>query len=320
MSKALSSKVQAFRRSLDPEISSPSSFSLEKTLDALDQIYQHCKSEGIDFQSVICERNGYNLYLIHHVLSCFDECFCDSPFEKKQIPFCISILDSLLQKGVRIAAKQPENDWQAIHYAARIGDADLMSFVLKQQPDLEALTCAHHSAVMISIEHHQDHMLDLLLNHHAKVNVVYDQLRSPLQLASTEEREPMIRRLLQAGAEIDLTNKKGDTALHLLAGNPYRDFTPTIKLLVGLGASTELKGSKGKTPLELANEGYVSGAIAYLSEVSAAHSEARILQEVTAHLVGSDPSDGPVEGSGSLDQETPLGDTPSKPTKPALRI
>lgn len=83
--------------------------------------------------------------------------------------------------------------------------------------------------------------------------------RTPLMQAAVRGNSPLIRALISKGAQIDLQDKKGDTALMLsvfydhrrnLLSSSVSDNLEAIKALVDAGADVCIKNNDGKTALD----------------------------------------------------------------------
>jgi len=68
---------------------------------------------------------------------------------------------------------------------------------------------------------------------------------TPLMRAAKAGDVVMMRLLVSGGADIDLTNAAGETAMHIAANVPK-----TLRFLADQGASPDIKNAKGQTPLE----------------------------------------------------------------------
>ena len=98
--------------------------------------------------------------------------------------------------------------------------------------------------------------MDALLRAHP------DQLESadetgatPLILAATNAKKPMVEYLLARGAKIEAKNANGETALHVAVSRGYLDI---ITLLLTKGANVNARPKAAETPLHLAVDlGYV---------------------------------------------------------------
>lgn len=81
--------------------------------------------------------------------------------------------------------------------------------------------------------------------------------------------------LLDAGADVNAPNEKGDTILHKLCSNPGKPLEvngePLIDILVARGAEVDAVGSRGRTPLIRACEQHGLGYATRLIENHGAH-------------------------------------------------
>jgi ankyrin repeat protein len=92
----------------------------------------------------------------------------------------------------------------------------------------------------------------VLLEHGADVNALdKDKKRSPLLCSIGSEKVEIVRMILKKGAKVNQVDSEGYTALHEAS---MRGNGPIVKELLDYGADRSLKTSKGKTPLELAKE------------------------------------------------------------------
>ena len=76
-----------------------------------------------------------------------------------------------------------------------------------------------------------------------------------MMVASYGEREQLaekIRLLLAAGAELNLQNSKGDTALHLLVRRYNNLQEEALAVLMAYGAEVDIRNKKGETPRMIA--------------------------------------------------------------------
>lgn len=97
--------------------------------------------------------------------------------------------------------------------------------------------------------------VEALLAAGAKVDAVTLNGMTPLQM-SGYSRQPIIRRLLEAGADATHVDNYGATPMHAAA---RADNVKGIKALIEAGASTTSPDNRGRTPRSYALD---SGAIA----------------------------------------------------------
>ncbi|MFV0679834.1 ankyrin repeat domain-containing protein [Ottowia sp.] len=152
--------------------------------------------------------------------------------------------------------------------AAGTGEMEAVKFLLMAGADVNAKDktgfTALHKATMGEAE------LDavrLLLASHAQVDVLAHGV-SPLMIAAQQGHLELLRTLLAAGANINLSNEYGATALMKAAEYGRLE---GVKLLVDQGADMGRKDHRGQTALDIAQsvivqkDGYPK-VIAYLKE------------------------------------------------------
>jgi len=102
-----------------------------------------------------------------------------------------------------------------------------------------------------------------LINNGVEVNHIYDTNETALLVCIKEmsaNDASIIRFLLEKGADVNLTNGYGETAMHL-AAQRGASFIEVTKLLLNTNADLKLKTLKGKTPLDYASDKDVKSLI-----------------------------------------------------------
>ena len=126
-----------------------------------------------------------------------------------------------------------------IHHLVLTGDADKLSELLKEQPEL--------------------------------ANTVEDGRWSPLQSAACNKNTECVRLLIDAGADVDARDCNQRTALHCGAEDGNIEI---IALLLKAGADPNIKDNQGKTPLDWALWNNHPEAAALLRQYDAGTGEA----------------------------------------------
>ncbi|CAH3150812.1 unnamed protein product [Porites lobata] len=123
---------------------------------------------------------------------------------------------------------------------------------------------ALHYALMYS-PHASIEVLNCLIKNEADVNAFTFRYETPLMLASyfetsVHDHVKAVTFLIEHGANVDLQDNNGDTALHYAV---TFDFPEIVKMLLNLGAS-DMCNNKGLTPLHQASISASIGVVEYL--------------------------------------------------------
>lgn len=127
--------------------------------------------------------------------------------------------------------------------------ADTKTDILPEQPvpeksPLEQLCEATHNADIVKVRS--------LLRAGVSPNAMTEDNNSPMLIASVlKEGAPLVRAMIEAGADVNQANVMGVTPLHFACLNPDID-TDIPQLLVNAGARVNTKTVKGETPLMMA--------------------------------------------------------------------
>jgi ankyrin repeat protein len=89
-------------------------------------------------------------------------------------------------------------------------------------------------------------VVDILLLHHAKLNVGHSDGKTALHLAVEEGLRPIAEMLLRAGADASIADLRGTTPLHIAAA---RGDVAMVDLLLEHGAKRSKRDKRGVTPL-----------------------------------------------------------------------
>lgn len=111
----------------------------------------------------------------------------------------------------------------------------------------------------------RDRRTETLIEAGANVNVQDKKLRSPLHYAADSPYLDVLSILLDNGGRPNLQDIDGRTALHLVARN---GMATRAKLLVEAGADANCRDNEGKTALDLAREAGFPETTAYLESVT----------------------------------------------------
>ena len=108
----------------------------------------------------------------------------------------------------------------------------------------------HHAAIDGNIE-----AIQLWLPSGADINMIDDLKRTPLMFASGQLEEECVAKLLQLGANANLIDKNGETALHKIAQNSdlekMEKMEKMAKILIEAGCDPTKRNKKNETFVDI---------------------------------------------------------------------
>ncbi|MGD8586822.1 MAG: ankyrin repeat domain-containing protein [Chloroflexota bacterium] len=173
----------------------------------------------------------------------------------------IEIAEFLIEHGADVDQAAPVSGYRPVHIAAWLNHPEMVKLLLDHGSDPDETNVAWgddgtplHVAMMYgSVE-----AMRALLDGGAAVNLQFGPGTTLLMLvqyqtleAQPERRDELTSLLLEYGADPNLLDDSGNTALHHAA---RWDRVTTIPLLVEHGASLNVQNVAGKTPLDLATD------------------------------------------------------------------
>lgn len=126
---------------------------------------------------------------------------------------------------------------------------ETVKFLVKFGADIKALNHYGDSALMIAAKNVDDmRIIDFLIQTGIDINIKNKYERTALHLAASAQKPNTIKVLIQAGADINAKTNDGDTPL-IVAVNTLVAKYETAEQLVKLGANLNLQNKKGMTAL-----------------------------------------------------------------------
>jgi ankyrin repeat protein len=121
---------------------------------------------------------------------------------------------------------------------------DLIKLLVERGADVNAKTRSGKPVLFVAAGFADIEIVRLLLEHDANVNEVLatDQAATALQEASIEDRADVMALLIEKGANVDIQNNFGNTALHFANAEGTR-------VLLRAGARTDVRDRNMRTPL-----------------------------------------------------------------------
>ncbi|XP_062504591.1 uncharacterized protein LOC134181346 isoform X1 [Corticium candelabrum] len=170
-----------------------------------------------------------------------------------------SICELLLQQGCKVDSLDSYGD-QPIHKACGSGVTSICLLLLQNGANVNAVnrrgqTSLHMAAMRIRgrrSEAEDDHkLLDVLLQHNAKIDAADCDGNQPLHLACATGTQQTVQHFLNRNANVCATNNYGQTPLHK-AVCASEDNPTVCEMLLAKGSLMNATDHDGNTPLHLA--------------------------------------------------------------------
>ena len=182
-----------------------------------------------------------------------------NPLEEKDL----NILKSMLLAGGDVNKPSGHDGYNALHIASSSGMCDLMMELLQYGANCNHLTSSGKSALDLACENGHEAAVELLLKNGAEpdretatyfglsahsINDLYQSQQSVMPvlcMAAKNGSETMVKMLLKYGADVNASDKKGNTALHLAKTNAI------IEMLLNVGTNVNATNDKTETALSV---------------------------------------------------------------------
>jgi ankyrin repeat protein len=142
----------------------------------------------------------------------------------------------------------PERVQKLLFEAARLGRDDMIPVLLEAGADIEGVDAKGHTALVLATYHGFKETADLLLDRGADPDGTTAS-GSPLMGVAFKGHLAIARRLLAAGADPNLRNAAGQTAIMMSALFDRRE---VIEVLLGAGADIDAVDAAGNDAASLA--------------------------------------------------------------------
>lgn len=151
-----------------------------------------------------------------------------------------------------------------LHKAIRSGNIEEAEALLAQEPNLVDATKDGQTPLLEALHENQKHIVSLLLDRGADVNVKDKLGVTALHYAAKQGHAYIAELLLAEGANVDAADWTGETPLHAAVSGGQKD---VVVLLLAEGADVNAENEKGGTALHIA----ARAAYSEVAEILVAH-------------------------------------------------
>jgi ankyrin repeat protein len=173
--------------------------------------------------------------------------FNDKSFLRAVTANDVSAVDGFLAAGINPNLKDEESGTTALISAAIHDQGDLVNVLLRGGADVNVKDMGGYNALLRALEKKNDAIADLLLSQPGlEVNAQGFSGMTALMWYVGSEQETKVQDLLARGADANLSDADGDTALHTAA---MRGNVKLLQILLAAGANPNARNKVGGTPL-----------------------------------------------------------------------
>ena len=149
---------------------------------------------------------------------------------------------ALIERSPQLASERDGDGDTPLHYAASLGNADLVSFLIDKGAKLDLQDADRKTPLHLASMNDRRDAVAALLKRGAAIEARDDYRRTALILCARERgRAATGRVLIEAGADVNAEDKFGSTALELATWRGKADF---VDLLLEKGARVPASGDK----------------------------------------------------------------------------
>lgn len=173
-------------------------------------------------------------------------------------PLCVA------QKAIH-AGQDDRAGWTCLHYAAARGDTRVVEKMIENGADINSRTTRGETPLLLAAKHGALDTVGYLIRHGAGLKA-RDGLNgfTALHWAAKRYHPAVVRRLLDAGAQVDARNQRGQTPLWQAARQRWHGNSEVAHILVGADADIAAAANQGNTPLLMAARAGHTPVVGYL--------------------------------------------------------
>lgn len=167
-----------------------------------------------------------------------------------------NIVDLVLPflKNIDLDDLVDDSGWTPVHIACGVGNISILSKLMAHdpQPDINLATSTGVTGLHVAVsKNHYELVEKLLKDYKALARKRDSRGQTPLHRAGACGSSVAVKALVEAGVNVNATDKDGWTALHHALAEGQGD---VAVLLVELGARKDVEGNEGEKPVDVAGE------------------------------------------------------------------
>jgi len=148
----------------------------------------------------------------------------------------LSLVESMINRGIDVNAKDARFGNTTLHFAVTNEQLEVLRLVLARGADPNLRNKQGSTPLQIATfvrfenqEAMREHIIDLLLKHHANADIADRRGVTPLMWAAGRGNAAVVRRLLHVGANRSLRDSKGRTAINYADKNGHVEVIRVLK-------------------------------------------------------------------------------------------
>ena len=156
---------------------------------------------------------------------------------------------------------RPEDQKNALHIASECGHKGVVSLLLDNEAVVDSrVGSTKDTALILACQHGQVDIAEMLLGKGADVNLTNCYGNSALHESARHGDTDLTRLLISEGSIVNTSNNKGSTPLHMFSYSDAKT-TAVASILLDAGAAIDARDARGMTPMLAA---VMSGKIDYV--------------------------------------------------------